>query len=184
MNAVAVNEENIFDAALKAAVIYDDFDLAARAVASLERSALRADETMKWRVKPWRLDALEQPVHAAAAAAEAGDADLIILALNQPPAVMESLLRWLDNWALRRQWDDAALLLFCGRNDAGEPLRSNLEWLARRRGLTFLGNHNPWDADSSLRLIRQLWQREQLVSAAFQSYAENPPAPPHWGINE
>jgi len=184
MNAVAIKEENVFEATLKAAVIYDDFDLATRAVASLQRSALRLDEAMKWRVKPWRLDALKQPTQASAAAAEAADADLVILVLNRATVATEALLRWLNDWASRRQWEDAALLLFCGRAGVGEPLGSELERLAKRRSLTFLGSHNPWDEDSSLRFIRQLWRREQLVSAAFQSYAENPPVPPHWGINE
>ena len=139
---------------------------------------------MKWRVKPWRLDMLKLPDRTPEAVAETADADLVILALNRAPASAEPLLRWLGNWALHRQWEDAALLLFCGRADAGEPLRGELDRLARRRGLNFLGNHNPWDADSSQRLIQRLWRREQLVSAAFQSYAENPPAPPHWGIQE
>jgi len=184
MNAVATREENIFDAALVAAVIYDDFDLAAHAVASLERSALRADETMKWRVKPWRLDALEQPAHVGVAASETADADLVILVLSQPTVSAEELLHWLDIWAQVRHVADAALLLFCSPAEAGEPLRSELERLARRRGLTFLGNRNPWDEDSSLRFIQQSWQREQLVSAAFRSYAENPPVLQHWGIND
>ena len=41
MNAIASHEERLFKMTLKAAVIYDDFDFAARAAALLERVAIR-----------------------------------------------------------------------------------------------------------------------------------------------
>jgi hypothetical protein len=52
MNAIAAHKESLFDTVLKAVIIYDDFDSAARATALLERVALRADEAMKWDIKP------------------------------------------------------------------------------------------------------------------------------------
>ena len=61
MNAIALPEEPSFKMTLKAAIIYDDFDFAARAAALLDRAAIRTDEAMKWDVKPWRLNVLKQP---------------------------------------------------------------------------------------------------------------------------
>jgi len=61
MNAIATHEKRLSKMTLKAAVIYDDFDFAARAAALLERVAIRADEAMKWDIKPWRLDVLQEP---------------------------------------------------------------------------------------------------------------------------
>ena len=77
MNAIASPEKHLMNTTLKAAILYDDFDFAARAAALLERVAIRADEAMKWDLKPWRLDVLQEPSLADAALDETADADLI-----------------------------------------------------------------------------------------------------------
>ena len=87
MNAIATHEKRLFEMTLKAAVIYDDFDFAARAAALLERVAIRADEAMKWDVKPWRLDVLKEPSLADTALDETADADLIVVALRKTPSL-------------------------------------------------------------------------------------------------
>ncbi|HUA69214.1 MAG TPA: hypothetical protein VMA13_11760, partial [Candidatus Saccharimonadales bacterium] len=61
MNAVALPKSSPYGTVLKAVIIYDDFDSATRATALLERVAVRADEGMKWDIKPWKLDVLKQP---------------------------------------------------------------------------------------------------------------------------
>ena len=89
MNAIAIRDESLFEMTLKATVIYDDFDFAARTAALLEPVAARVREAMKWEVKPWRLDLLKQPTLAETALAEAADADLLVFALSRthsPPA--------------------------------------------------------------------------------------------------
>jgi len=60
MNAIAIQDESFFEMTLKATVIYDDFDFATRAAALLERVAVRVQEAIKWDVKPWRLNMLQQ----------------------------------------------------------------------------------------------------------------------------
>jgi hypothetical protein len=84
MNAIATHEKRSFEMTLKAAVIYDDFDFAARAAALLERVTIRADEAMKWDVKPWRLDVLKTSSLANAALGETADADLMWLPCARP----------------------------------------------------------------------------------------------------
>lgn len=181
MNAVAT-EEVFLQATLRAAIIYDDFEVAAYAAVLLERAALRADEAIRCDVQPWRLEALQQRACAAEAVAETANADVIILALNRQPKSMEPFLDWLGEWAARRQVEDAAVLLFCMSDQVAGPLGTELERFARWRGLTFLGGYNVHD-DRTPDLIHHQWQ-PQLTSTGVPPFTSNPQAPSHWGINE
>ena len=108
----------MFKLTLKAAVIYDDFDFAARAAALLERAAIRADEAMKWDIKPWRLNVLKQPSLADAALSETIGADLILVALCKTHLLPDELKDWLEDWTMKRQVEDAAMMLFCPEENA------------------------------------------------------------------
>ena len=48
MNAILMTDEGVFDATINAVIIYDRFDLAAKANAMLERVAHRTGETVPW----------------------------------------------------------------------------------------------------------------------------------------
>jgi len=72
--------------------------LPARAAALLERVAIRADEAMKWDIKPWRLDVLQEPALADAALDETADADAILVALPQGPFRCGMIDGWLESW--------------------------------------------------------------------------------------
>ena len=188
MNAIATQENRLFKMTLKAAVIYDDFDFAARAAALLERAAIRTDEAMKWDVKPWRLDVLKQPSLADAALDETIDADLIVVALRKTPSLPDELMDWLENWAMKRQTEDAAMMLFCPEeNAASMPLWHELKEFAEWHSLLFLGSRNLRDDGDSMDFVHRLWQRKQPpqpVVPTLESFAESPHPSGHWGINE
>jgi len=131
----------------KAVIIYDDFKLAARASASLERISAESafDEAVRWEVAPWRLEFLQDPDLADCALAEAAGADLILLALGGGDKVQEDVLKWLENWARQRSELDAAVMLFCPDEAAATTrLVSELKWFTVRQGLTFLDSHVGW----------------------------------------
>ena len=131
MNAIATHEKCLIKRTLKAAVIYDDFDFAARAAALLERVAIRADEAIKWDFRPWRLDVLKEPSLADAAFDETVDADLIVVALRKTPSLPDELMSWLESWAMKRQTVDAAMMVFCPEeNAASTPLGHELKEFA------------------------------------------------------
>ena len=188
MNAIASHEERLFKMTLKAAVIYDDFDFAARAAVLLERVAIRADEAMKWDVKPWRLDVLQEPSLADAALGETADADLIVIALRKTPLLPDELRGWLESWAMKRQTRDTAMMAFCPEeNAASTPLWRELKEFAERHGLPFLGNRILRDDGASMAFVHGLWQQKQPpqpVVPTFESFAESPHPSGHWGINE
>ena len=188
MNAIATHEKRLFEMTLKAAIIYDDFDFAARAAALLERVAIRADEAMKWDVKPWRLDVLKPSSLANAALGETADADLIVIALRKTPSLPDELTGWLENWAMKRQTEDAAMMVFCPEeNAASTPLWRELKEFAERHGLPFLGSRILRDDEDSMAFVHGLWQQKQPsqpVVPTSELFAESSRPPRHWGINE
>jgi hypothetical protein len=113
MNTIAAHRQSLFNRVLKAVIIYDDFDSAAHTTALLERVARRADEAIKWDLKPWRLEVLKQPTLAALTVAVAANADLIVLALNHPHPPPAELRDWLTSWAKHRRTEDAAVVALC-----------------------------------------------------------------------
>lgn len=185
MRVIAAPETFLFEMQLKAAVIYDDFDFAARAVALLERVAIRTDEAMKWDVRPWRLDALKWSALADAALDETLDADLIVVALGRTHLLPDTLREWLEHWAARRQVEDAAVMVFCPEETAG-PLSSwgRLKEFAGDQGLPFLGNRNWQDDGDPVEFFHRLWQRKQPVVPMIPRTDDRPSAHRHWGINE
>jgi hypothetical protein len=188
MNAIATHEKRLFEMTLKAAVIYDDFDFAARAAALLERVAIRADEAMKWEVKPWRLDMLKPSSLADAALDETTDADLIVVTLRKTPSLPDELMGWLERWAMKQQTVDAAVMVLCPEeNAASTPLWRELKELAKRHGLPFLGSRIMQDDGDSMDFVHRLWpqkQPPQPVVPTFELFAEPSRPPRHWGINE
>ena len=188
MNAIATHEKRLSKMTLKAAVIYDDFDFAARAAALLERVAIRADEAMKWDIKPWRLDVLQEPSLADAALDETAGADLIVVALRKTPSRPDELMSWLESWAMKQPTEDPAMMVFCPEGNAAlTPLGYELKEFAKGHGLPFLGNRNLRDDGNSMVFVHRLWQRKQPpqpVGPTFESFAESAHPSGHWGINE
>jgi hypothetical protein len=185
MSAIVARKKELIELTLKAAVIYDDFDFAARTAVLLERAAIRSDEAMKWDVKPWRLDLLKPASLAAAALDETLDADLIVVALCKTHLLPGELLEWLEHWAAHRQIGDAALMVLCPEETAG-PMSSwnRLKEFAEWRGLLFLGSHSLQNDAEPADLVHRLWQRKQPAVPEFPWSVEPVNATRHWGLNE
>jgi hypothetical protein len=188
MSTIATQKKSLFEMTLKAAVIYDDFDFAARAAALLDRVAIRADEAMKWDVKPWRLDVLKEPSLADDALGETSDADLIVVALRKTPSLPDELMGWLERWAMKRQTENTAMMVFCPEeNAASTPLWHSLKEFAEWHSLPFLGSRNLREDGNSMDFVHRLWQRKQApqpVGPMHESFAESVHPSGHWGINE
>jgi hypothetical protein len=185
MNAMVASEKHLLEMTLKAAVIYDDFDFAARAAALLERVAIRTDEAMQWDIKPWRLDLLKPSSLGNAALEETVDADLIVVAASRTHLVPDELLEWLEHWAAQRQIADPALMVLYPEETAGPTsLADRLAEFAEWQGLPFLGCRNLGDDEDPMDFIHRRWQRKHPVIPAAKWPTDQLPATRHWGINE
>jgi hypothetical protein len=94
---------------MKAIIIYDDFDFAARAKTFLHNASHQPDAGEGWEVSPWRADVLRLPLAGEEALLAAGDAHLIILAGNRVKCFPVWLQRWMERWTAQRQIQSAAL---------------------------------------------------------------------------
>ena len=128
--------------ALNAILLYDQFDSAASAKISLQHCAASAGEDVKWSVRPWRLDLLEQPPAAQDALDEALSADLILVVTARQLDVPEWLREWLSLWAACRKVPEAALAVLCisPKGRSAPALVVELRDCARRHGLNFVSN--------------------------------------------
>jgi hypothetical protein len=142
MNAPATRDENNRDAHMNAVIIYDRFEIAAKANAVLERATHRTGETVNWNVKPWRVDMLNLRLTAEAALAEAAEAHLIVVAVREVQAL---LVDWLERWATCRHVQEAALAVWDGGNADTRRTREipELSRFARRHGLSLLLDDMP-----------------------------------------
>lgn len=125
---------------MKAVIIYDRFDFAAKAKAMLESASNRMEEAAHWNVMPWRMDVLNRTSAAAEALAEATDAHLMVLSMHQAASLPRWLMDWLEQWAERRQVPDAALATFGGpgAGTLSSTAIPELSRFAERHSLSFI----------------------------------------------
>ena len=120
---------------MKALIVYDDATCAATTNAILHRAADRADISVKWDVRPWRLNMLRFTPTAEEAMSDAADADLIVFAIRNTRSLPTWLVNWLERWAVLRQSPGAALAVIgCGTAEVSVAMRQ----FARRFGLSFI----------------------------------------------
>ena len=186
MSTVTTHKEVPANAVLRAVIIYDEFDSAAHATALLERAALRTGETIKWDIKPWKCDVLQQPTLAALTIAVAANADLIVLALHRthfPPA---ELLDWLKNWARHRRIEDVAVLtLHADVGSHRSKAWNEIKTFVEQQQLTFLGSYKLPTHKNSTSFIHRWPQHKQLAAPSPPSSRdERLPAPKPWGVKE
>ena len=168
MNTVTAQKEVLASVILKAVIIYDDFDSAAHATGLLERVGMRANEAIKWDIKPWRCDVLKQPTLAALTIAVAAHADLIVLALQRIHVPPPELLEWLRHWAKHRRIEDAAVLSLQAESGAHPATAWNeIKTFLEKQHLTFLGNHRVAPHNRSSSFIHRLQPHKPPVAPAL-----------------
>jgi len=120
---------------MKALIVYDDATCAATTNAILQRATDRADISVKWDIRPWRLNMLRFTPTAEEAMGDAADAHLIVFAIRNTQSLPTWLMNWLERWAVLRQSPGAALAIIgCGTAEASVAMRQ----FARRFGLGFI----------------------------------------------
>lgn len=173
---------------MKALIIYDNFAFAARANAILQQASDRADATIQWNIKPWRVDSLSMGRNADEALLDAADSHLIVFAGQRAQSVPSWLLDWLERWAARRQIQDAAFAVIGGSNGQmlSMPATPELSRFAKRHGLSFItgeagivNDEHEYQAQSELK-------NELSPSRAQLGFIDRPVGPGYrdWGIND
>jgi hypothetical protein len=134
---------------MKALIIYDDITCAANTTAILHRMAHHADVTVKWEIRPWRLNMLKSPPTAKQALGDAVDAHLIVFAVRTTPNFPVWTMDWLEQWAVLRTTPDAALAIIGDGTPKASAAQATAELsrFARRYGLSFIFNNHGGNGD-------------------------------------
>jgi hypothetical protein len=188
MSATTIQDDDVFEATMNAVIIYDRFDFAAKAKATLERVVHGTGQAMHWSIKPWRVDMLKLPPAAEVALAEAAEAHLIVLALRQVQSFFPWLANWLERWAACRQVQEAALAVCDRENVDTSPVRAlpELSQFVGRHGLGLLFDQGARVEKESSMFASDLHEREVSLTPTLQHILEQPVRDiyQHWGINE
>ena len=154
---------------MKAVMIYDDFDCAAKAAAMLQRAARRAEPGELWDIRPWRVDVLRLAAASDEALTEAFDADVIIFAGRRAYAMPTWIEQWLKNWATRRAIGDAALATIRDEVDRkfAAPIAGRLSRFAALHGLEIITENDAVLA-SEHHDIPLTKERENHLAGLFQ----------------
>jgi len=137
----AMQQDPTSESAVKAVVLYGEFESGIRARALLSRVAQHAGCEERLRSDYWRFDILSRPAVARESLAHAEDADIVLLVSGETSNPPAWLLEWLEAWAVNRQVRDAVLAAWCRGHGRSEPMPEGvapLRELARRHGLEWL----------------------------------------------
>jgi hypothetical protein len=188
MSATAIRTEQVIETTMKAIIIHDDFELATKANGILGHAIRHADKTAQWHVKPWLVNLLTLTGIADAALSDAVDAHLIVLALRQSESLPACLPGWLEQWAVSRQVQDAALAVWDGGKGGklSATTTPELTRFAQRHGLSFIfDDGNPVESESA-GFMGHLHEHEVAQPPTLMHILEQPVQDRylHWGINE
>src|SRR6266481_1875157 len=112
------------DPTMKALIVYDDAACAATTNAILHRATDRADISVQWDIRPWRLNMLRFTPTAEEAMSDAADAHLIVFAIRNTRSLPTWLVHWLERWAVLRQSPGVALAIIgCGTAEVSVAMR-------------------------------------------------------------
>lgn len=165
---------------MTALIIYDNFDLAAKASIILRRAAKHANSNILLNLKVWRTDVMRLPPTNELAMRDAINAQLIIFALNPANTLPVGLLAWLEQWAEQRQIPDAALAAFSQENSP------ELAIFANRHHLNFIVDGPPTRKNDLLLFTKFLSSSKPLTSPFLPRFITEKLQAAYrgWGINE
>lgn len=171
---------------MKAIVIHEDTEFAARADAILRRVSVQAEINIE--VSSWSVDALNEKEFSRKALLLAQDAHLIILSEKLAQCIPLSLLNWLEHWAKPHHGSEAALGILDegGFGHTEAPLYSALSKFAHQHGLAVIRNGSPLpNSLGNLAVCFESESRSPLPVEIYQhSYYDRPESYRRFGINE
>lgn len=104
---------------MTAVILYDSFTLASKANTMLQRASANAENSLEWKIIPWRTEMLRSRVFVDPSLQEAANAPLIICAWNDSRPFQHWVERWLEEWNACRAVDDAAIAILGEHDEAG-----------------------------------------------------------------
>ncbi len=125
---------------MRALIVCDNFAFAAKATAALRRVGFGAGVNVRWTVKCWPVNALNESEVVKMTLGESSDVHLIVFSTHSARRFPLFLRDWLERWAALREVPDAALGVIRAADDSelAEPACSELRQFAKEHGLNFI----------------------------------------------
>jgi hypothetical protein len=157
-------------------IAYDEKRAGQRAAELFSLIGQESEGNVNIAIQPWRFDMLADPDWRKFAAAEALQADILVMAMSNPAHLSAAIEQWFRTWLEdKRGFHAAVIALIATENEADalpSPELKFLENATREAGLDFF--------TPRLGRPRHRWETRNLPPQAF-SYRR---PYRHWGINE
>jgi hypothetical protein len=165
---------------MNAIIFYEDLAVALEAKGTFQRAAFRADQTLGWNLRPWRLDLLRLPPVAKTVLTEALDASVLLFCLRPPFCLEPFVYEWLERLAAGGALGETGLVVFrSGKDGSGwDTATPALRHFAETHGLDFIQSA-PDSTDDSF----DFWRKHAYTSIATEQIREGTFHCRH-GINE
>jgi len=153
-------------------VLYDGAETRTAALEFSDHLRWHFSDDLDFEIAWWRADFLEELSLAELAAAQAAEADVILVCIRPDAGAVPPMKTWFTSWAAHHIDHDAALVELEVPPPAGmESARHFFREAARAAGLDYL---EPAAENASARFVPVSWDllRDDL------------PAPEHYGLNE
>jgi hypothetical protein len=170
---------------IAAVILYDEIASGFRAKDVCDRLALGLAGDVELRVSLWRTDVLKDCGKSNLALSEAAAADLVVLALRSGKFLSKLVREWLENWAMARHVEDAALVVLAGESEnvLSATAAHQLREFATAHGLKCFCENERTEAEQPAGLFVE--PGEYPPSAPpLPAFPERPGAYAHWGLND
>jgi hypothetical protein len=167
-------------------VVYEDFAAGRRANDTCSFLLAQLGGEFELRSELWKFEVLRDPEHADMAAAEALEADAIIVATHGTKPLPAEVTSWIDRWLPLREGRTGALIALLGGGPNPQqvlpPAYGYLEKVAKAANMDFLPHVLAFTDEDVPSFDIPL--PSEVSPARWDELMQRPGPERHWGINE
>jgi hypothetical protein len=170
----------------QALVLYEDFAAGRRATDTCNLLMTKLGDEFELRCSMWKFDVLRNPKFNQVAAAEATEADTIIVAVHGASPLPDEVTSWVDAWLPRRGDHPAALIALVDsafhRGDLSSATYDYLQSVAAAANMDFLPEVAAFAANEFA--ASSCTVKSDASATPSGDYPRWTVSERHWGINE
>jgi hypothetical protein len=167
-------------------VVYEDFAAGRQATDTCNLLMTKLGDEFELRCSMWKFEVLRSAKLNRMAAAEATEADAIIVAVHGASPLPEEVTRWIDEWVPLRDGHPAALIALVDsafhRADKPSSAHDFLRSVAAAAKMDFLTQVSAFTVNESV--VSGFTFKSELNAAPAAEAARWNVSERHWGINE
>lgn len=169
-------------------VVYEDAPTRQRALAACDLLMQQLWSQVEFELHWWRADFLENKAMAHAAAAQAADADFLIVCSNSENVMSPALKEWFESWIEDRHGRDGALLDLTESNRTAtattQSIQTFLRSIAQRAMLDYFTTTPRTVTGTLPSSLEEAGRRASQISSVLDEILNQPPRPPSFGLND